>query len=52
LQERLLLDEQDIADLDFTVPVWIEWHQAFFYVNRINQYQGSETPCLVELLKL
>lgn len=41
------LTETDIKNLDLAVPVYVEWLGGWFYINRINEFTGSEqlTEC-------
>jgi len=40
----------DILQFDFTIPVWIDHYQSYFYVNKIEEYQGEITK--VVLIKI
>jgi hypothetical protein len=40
----------DILQFDFSIPVWIDYYQSYFYVNKIEEYRGEIT--LVELIKI
>jgi hypothetical protein len=45
------LQESDIQALDFSVPVYIEYFNARFYINKVEEYTGNEsTRC--ELIRL
>lgn len=47
------LDESDINTLDFTRPVWIDYFGAYFYINKINQFDfTSRQSTEVELIKI
>ena len=41
------LTETDIKNLDLAVPVYVEWLGGWFYINKINEFTGSEqlTEC-------
>lgn len=53
----LKLNEKDIAELDFTIPIFLDVHEkdikvnGNFYLNRIENYQQGETT-KVELIRL
>ena len=40
----------DILQFNFAIPVWIDYYQSYFYVNKIEEYQGEITK--VELIKI
>lgn len=40
----------DILQFNFAIPVWIDHYQSYFYVNKIEEYQGEITK--VELIKI
>ena len=46
------LTEVDINGLDFTIPVYIDKYKAYFYLNMIKNYQGSERATKAELIKI
>lgn len=46
------LTEIDISELDFTIPVYIDRFKAYFYISKINNYQGSKQVTEVELVKI
>jgi hypothetical protein len=49
----LRINASDINQLDFTVPVYIEYFNAYFYISQIREYKpGSNESTLVELVKL
>lgn len=53
LRQPLRLTPADINTLDFTVPVFIDKYESYFYVNRIEGYApGYNTSCIAELVKL
>jgi hypothetical protein len=45
------LSPADIANLDFTVPVWVEHFGAYWYINQVVQWEAGRS-CEVELVKL
>ncbi|WP_129714661.1 hypothetical protein [Pedobacter sp. SYP-B3415] len=51
ITESIRLNETDIAEFDFFVPVFLRKHAAYFYVNKINNYQDG-IPTKVELIRL
>jgi hypothetical protein len=51
VEEELLLDPQDIQDFDPFVPVYLEKHGYYFYVNKIKNFVAGK-PTKVELIKL
>ena len=52
LKENLLIDETDIANLDFLIPVFLEKYDAYFFKNKIENFKGSEQSTPVELVKI
>jgi hypothetical protein len=52
LSASVHLTDVDISNLDFSVPVYIDAHKAYFYVSKINNYQGSRQVTEVELIKI
>ncbi|RNI26621.1 hypothetical protein [Rufibacter latericius] len=52
LRVNVLLTAQDFAELDSTVPVWVEQFQDFYYLNKITDYTSEAVPCEAELIKL
>lgn len=40
----------DILQFNFAIPVWIDYYQSYFYVNKIEEYQGEITK--VVLIKI
>lgn len=47
------LDETDINGLDFSRPVWIDYFDSYFYINKINQFHFTDRSSTeVELIKI
>lgn len=46
------LNEVDTANLDFMTPVYIDRFKSYFYINKIEDYQGSNKSTQVELIKI
>jgi len=48
-----LLDLVDIRNIDFTVPVYVDYFGDFFYIEQINQFKvNRRESCFVRLIKL
>lgn len=52
LKADFLLNSVDIANLDFNVPVYIDYFKSYFYINSVNEFTGSEDQTEVELIKI
>jgi len=52
LKANFHLTEVDINVLDFTIPVYIERYKAYFYISKINNFQGSRRVTECELVKI
>lgn len=47
------LNSSDINQLDFTIPIYLQQYESYFYINKIEGYSpNSNTSCSVELVKL
>lgn len=46
------LNEVDINQLDFMIPVYVEKFKSYFYRNKIKNYQGSTKTTEVELVRI
>ena len=47
------LSSADINQLDFTIPIYLQQYESYFYINKIEGYSpNSNTSCSVELVKL
>ncbi len=46
------LTEVDISELDFTLPVFIEFYKAYFYISKIPNFVGSKGTTEAELTKI
>ena len=46
------LDTVDFLTLDFSIPVYIQDFGAYFYINKINDYQYQKGTYKVELIKI
>ena len=49
--QYFLLTPRDIAALDLLTPVYLQQHNAYFYINKIDSWRKGQ-PCKVELVKL
>ena len=48
-----LLDLEDINNLDFTVPVFVDYFGEFFYIESINQFKiNKRESCFVTLIRI
>jgi hypothetical protein len=52
VKENILLSDNDIRELDFLTPIRLDQYQSYFYINKINQYKGSDKSTVVELIKI
>lgn len=47
------LTQNDINNIDFSKPIWIDYFESYFYINSINEYSLTEKKSTeVELIKL
>ncbi len=46
------LTDIDIANLDFTVPVYIDRFKSYFYISQIKNFEGSIKTTEVDLVKI
>lgn len=46
-----LLTPRDIAELDLLIPIYMQQHNAYFYINKIDSWRKGQ-PCKVELVRL
>lgn len=51
LVRYFLLTPRDIAELDLLIPIYLQQHNAYFYINKIDSWRKGQ-PCKVELVKL
>ncbi len=51
LVRYFLLTPRDISELDLLIPVYLQQHNAYFYINKIDSWRKGQ-PCKVELVKL
>jgi hypothetical protein len=51
LVRYFLLTPRDIAELDLLIPVYLQQHNAYFYINKIDSWIKGQ-PVKVELVKL
>jgi hypothetical protein len=51
LVRYFLLAPRDIAELDLLIPVYLQQHNAYFYINKIDSWRKGQ-PCKVELVRL
>lgn len=49
--QYFLLTLRDIAELDLLTPIYLQQHNAYFYINKIDSWRKGQ-PCKVELVKL
>jgi len=48
---ELLLDSMDISELDFFIPIYLDYFKQYFFISKINNFvQGKPTSC--ELIKM
>lgn len=52
LKIHIDLNQIDINNLDFTKPVRLSQYNAYFYINSINKYKGTNETTEVELIQL
>lgn len=52
VKARFHLQETDISALDFTQPIYIDYFKAYFFLSKINDYQGSSITTECELVKI
>ena len=53
VRELVRLNAADLSDIDFTRPVWIQKHEAYFYISSIKGFSYTENKStIVELVKL
>lgn len=53
VRELVRLNAADISTIDFTRPVWIQKHEAYFYISSIKGFSYTENKStIVELVKL
>jgi len=53
VRELVRLSAADLSDIDFTRPVWIKKHEAYFYISSIKGFSYTENKStIVELVKL
>ncbi len=51
LVRYFLLTPRDIAELDLLVPIYLQQHNAYFYINKIDSWRKGQ-PCKVELVRI
>jgi hypothetical protein len=51
LVRYFLLTPRDIAELDLLVPIYLQQHNAYFYINKIDAWRKGQ-PCKVELVRI
>jgi len=48
-----LLDLEDIVNLDFTRPVYVDYFGEYFYIESINQFKvNKRESCFVTLVRI
>lgn len=53
LRAKIRLTPLDINTLDFSKPVWLDYHQCWFYISKISQFKyGVTESTICELIKL
>lgn len=52
LKAFIHLTDVDISELDFIIPVYIEFFKSYFYISKIPNYQGSKVVTETELTKI
>jgi hypothetical protein len=51
LVRYFLLTPRDIAELDLLIPIYLQQHNAYFYINKIDSWIKGQ-PCKVELIRI
>jgi len=51
LVRYFMLSPRDIAELDLLTPIYLQQHNAYFYINKIDSWRKGQ-PCKVELVRL
>lgn len=46
------LNEVDISELDFTLPIFLDRYKAYFYTSKIENFEGRERTTKSELVKI
>lgn len=46
------INQIDITNLDFGIPIFIQQFEAYFYINIIKQYKANQDSTQVELIRL
>lgn len=46
------LDESDINELDFMIPIYIDRFKSYFYINKVVNYRGANMTTNVELVRI
>lgn len=53
IKALFLLDLEDINNLDFKIPVYVEYFGEFFYIESINQFKiNKRESCFVTLIRI
>jgi hypothetical protein len=53
IKALFLLDLEDIVDLDFTRPIYIDYFGEYFYIESINQFKvNKRESCFVTLVRI
>lgn len=53
IKALFLLDLEDINNLDFKIPVYVEYFGEFFYIESINQFKiNKRQSCFVTLIRI
>lgn len=45
---KLRLQPEDVKDFDFSIPIYFQQFNAFFYINKIEGWESGETLCKFE----
>jgi hypothetical protein len=49
----LYLNSVDINQLDFSIPIYLDYYEAYFYINQVKQFNTTHVDStLVELVRL
>lgn len=52
VQAYFHLNEVDIGALNFSTPVYVDYFKSYFYLNKIENYTGSNMTTKVELIRI
>jgi hypothetical protein len=52
LECRMKFSAKDILQLDFSRPIYLKQFKSYYYLNRIDEYDGTSNTSLVQLIKI